>query len=205
MDEPLLAQTRNELPYYLRATSCPACGGGPLTQVRSAAAKAAGRGADPDSDATVRVRCRKCGARRTLHFRWLNDVPPDAEEADFINPTAAPSRIVDLAQWVSLCSLFADSAEKAQSPVEARALACQAGLCLAEALKFHADGELPPDSAFFHESSVAASRANPANYTRTRLQELKAALPTPAHRSEASGESRPSKSQRRAWWKFWPK
>jgi len=79
----------------------------------------------------------------------------------------------------------------ASSPAETRRNARQAALCLAEALKFHGQEELPPESAFFCEASRAAYRANPANYARTRLRELQALLPAPAGHAETDAEQSP--------------
>ena len=204
MAQPLWAHTPNEVRYYLMVTSCADCGHGPLVpgKPRPAGEQGAGEGGAARR-ASVQTRCRHCGTRRTFHFRWDHDVAADAEGADGINPTDQPSRIVDLAQWVSLHWLLAESARSDPSPAGSRALGRQASLCLAEALKFFADGELPPPSAFFCEASRAAYRENPANYAHTPLRELQAMLPAPARHD--STDAAAAQNDPHAWWRFWEK
>jgi len=196
MDEPLRAHTSNELHYYLMVTPCAHCGRGPLVP-EMADLPVAG------SEATVRARCKRCGFEAALRFRWDHDVPADADDADCINPSREPSRIVDLGQWVSLYYLFSDSAASAGSPVDARTSARQASLCLSEALKFYGEEELPPQSAFFCEASSSAFRENPAHFARTRLRDLQAMLPAPAHRPAPAPSRQPGGAN--PWWKFWEK
>ncbi|MGB2823668.1 MAG: hypothetical protein WBF17_21990, partial [Phycisphaerae bacterium] len=182
MDEPLRAHTSNELHFFLMVTPCAHCGRGPLVPEGIDLPAAGGEGdPDPLREATIRTHCKRCGFEADFRFRWEHDVPADADGPGCVNPSRQPSRIVDLGQWVSLYHMFSESAASADSPVDARRSARQASLCLSEALKFYRDEELPPESALFREASAAAFRENPANFARTRLRDLQAMLPAPAH------------------------
>jgi len=205
MDEPLRAQTPNEVPYYLMVTSCAGCGRGSLAPVEppEPAGDALRQGPGP-REAVVYARCRRCGRDHTFRFRWQHDVPAAADDPDGINPTDQPSRIIDLGQWVGLYCHFSDASSSAEPPGESRRLARRAALCLAEALKFHAGAELPPESAFSCEASAAAYRQNPANYARTRLRELQALLPAAAHRAHPDAGGADAHASH-SWWRFWEK
>jgi len=168
----------------------------------------AGRLADklaPDSQdlLTLRAHCSNCHAQRTFHVQLVK-VSDDQ-----------PSEVVDLAQWVGLYHLYSDEMDKADSPAETRRTARLAAQCLAEALKFYSQEEMPPESAFGKAESVAAFRNNPANFARTRLQGLQAMLPAVGRTAFDGGEtdSDPDKTlgnepdtetaTRKAWWKIW--
>ncbi len=197
MDAPLTLRTPTELLYYLRVAPCARCEHGPL-QLREPADQ--WHRGKPDRAADVRVCCAHCGQVTTLAVRWDRDAGDDPEEC--INPAERPSEAVDLAQWVSLYYLFAEQADAADTPAGTRRAAGRARLCLAEALKFYDDGELPPETALFSESSRAAFEANPANYARTRLRELQAMLPVPMP-GHAHADAPDAAAADRPWWKFW--
>ena len=201
MSELLSAHTSNELHYYLMVASCAACGGGPLVLASGDLPGGAPRNPGQARQASVATRCKRCGEQATFRFRWDRDVVADADDSDCINPSAEPSRIIDLGQWIGLYYLFSESASAAGKPVEARRAARQASLCLAEALKFYGDEELPPEAAFFCEAPATAYRENPANFARTRLLELMAMLPAPAHHSPAPPAG--AGEEPHAWWRFW--
>jgi len=191
MDEPLRVHSPKELEFFLEVTPCARCGHGPLA-VR--AAKAAGKVAAGELPAAVRTHCRNCNAQRTFHVEWIK------QAAD------QPSEVVDLAQWVGLYFLYADQIGKAQAPAEARAAARRATQCLAEALKFYGPDEMPPESAFRNEQSLAAFHDSPATFARTRLRELQAMLPVAADAGRAGqGDDKPhdAPDAHKAWWKWW--
>ena len=201
MDEPLWAQTPNELHYYLLVTPCAQCGRGPLVPQRPEPAAAGEEGASPASrQAVVRTQCKRCNAKADFHFRWEYVEPADAADPDCINPSDEPSRIIDLGQWVGLYHMFSAEAGSSRTPAETHRASRQAWLCLAEALKFFAGEEFPPESAFVTESSIRAYRANQANYAHTHLRDLQAMLPAP---SLASQPAPPKQAGARAWWRFW--
>ncbi len=152
---------------------------------------------------TLRAHCSNCRAQRTFHIQWVK-VPGDP-----------PSEVVDLAQWVGLYHLYADKIDKADSPAQSRATARLAAQCLAEALKFYAQEEMPAESAFRKAESIAAFQNNPANFAKTRLRGLEAMLPAvgnedcggdeidraPAKDSDKDSDKEPA--TQKAWWKIW--
>jgi hypothetical protein len=195
VDEPLQAHTLNEVRYYLMVTPCQACGKGPwevLTPNGTAAAEPVG---------LARARCRHCGAEREFRFRCDAPSPTHGVEAETINPTDEPSRIVDLGEWLSLFYLLIEAAASQESKPATRREGYRAALCLAEALKFYGDDELPPASAFFSERSAAAYRQHPESFARQRLRDMQAKLPKldAMHRRL----QREDRGGRRGWWRFW--
>ena len=79
----------------------------------------------------------------------------------------------------------------------------QAALCLAEALKFYGQEEMPAESAFHKAESLAAFRNNPANFARTRLRELQAMLPAASDSPGRGADPDNMPAARKAWWKIW--
>lgn len=195
MDVPLRAHTFNEVRYYLMVTPCQACGQGPWEIASPAALPPTGRAV------AVRAHCRKCHAEREFSFVIEHEAPASGVDAETINPTDAPSRIVDLGQWLSLFYLLVESGAREQVAPEARMAQFRATLCLAEALKFYADDELPPASAFFSAQSAASFRDHPEGFARQKLRDMQGRLPTlglMARRLKKEVQSR-----RRRWWRFW--
>lgn len=179
MDDPLAVHSPREFEFFLEVVGCVRCRRGPLRVPASREPKAPA----PGREEAIRTRCQHCKAQRTFHVAWT-DAPPEL-----------PSEVVDLAQWVGLYFQYADRMEKAEDPAEARDAATRAATCLAEALKFYDDDEMPPESAFRAPTSVAAFQSNPATFARTHLRELKAMLPV----QRAAGA--PSDVDKKAWWK----
>lgn len=198
MDEPLRVHSPKELKFLLEVTPCARCGRGLMV----------GRLTDklaPDSQGivTLRARCSNCHAQRTFHIQFVK--VSDNQ----------PSEVVDLAQWVGLYHLYADEMDKADSPTDTRRTARLAAQCLAEALKFYAQEEMPPESAFRKAESVAAFRNNPANFARTHLRGLEAMLPAVGRtafdgdETDRDSDKEPGKGSdnetaaSKAWWKIW--
>lgn len=189
------AHTLNEVRYYLTVTVCPACGKGPR-EIDHA------DGPDPDSRLTlVTARCRHCAHEEQLEFLCRYDVPSDGVEAEMINPDTEPSCLIDLAQWLSLFYLLVESAAEDRSPVATRCRGYQAALCLAEALKFYGDDELPPRAAFFCEASAEVFHMHLEKFARQKLRDMQAKLP--ALSVMARRVARDDRSARRPWWRFW--
>ena len=189
MDTPLQARTANEARYYLLVTPCDACGRGPYVPQDDRQDMPPGRAA------RLPARCKSCGREREFTF-----VCERAGDGECINPADAPSRIVDVAQWLSLYYMLAESADDQDDPTRARLGSRRAALCLAEALKFYEAGEeLPPASAFFSDTTAASFRLRPENFARQKLQELRARLPVAGEALDPAG----STEKRRPWWRFW--
>jgi len=171
MHEPLPAHTFSEAKCYL--TACEACGGGPW-EIESTRPPESSR-----KTTLVVAHCRSCRARRTFTFLCGPEGAGEVTEDACINPTDAPSRIIDLGQWLSLFYMQAESASSQASASAARRCGRYAASCLAEALKFYrADaGELPPGSAFFTPASAEAFREHPEEFARQKLRDMQARLP----------------------------
>lgn len=194
-NEPLPAHSWAEIHYYLRVTPCPDCGKGPWRAVPVSQADAA--------DIDLTAACENCGHTRTFRF-IAPENPPGDEDFEPINPTDQPSRIIDVGQWLSLFHLFIETASREADKPVARRLGYQAAQCLAEALKFYRDNELPDESAVWTEASRIALRDHPSKFARQRLRDMQAKLPplpAMARRVQSDQDRRPSPSRR--WWQFW--
>lgn len=193
MDQPLRARTFNEVRYYLTVCSCEACGKGPWIIDQAEAPK------EPQEVTTVTAHCKSCHATRDFSFTCAH-IPPEDED-QCVNPTDSPSQIVDLGQWLGLHALMLDKAEAADSPNEAHQTAYQAGLCLAEALKFYGDDELPDKSVFFSHTSEIAFERHPESFSKQKLRDMLASLPA-MHRTHPTGPPE-QPDEDREWWQFW--
>ena len=196
MDGTLQASTVNEVRYYLMVTPCPQCLKGPweIDKVQSIAGDTPG--------AQVEAHCQNCQTQRSFQFNCAFPDSAAGGDEDCVNPGLAPSRLIDLGQWLSLFYLMVESAAAQTSKHEARRLGYRAALCLAEALKFYpTGGDLPPESAFFSPKTLEGFRLHPANFASQRLRDMQAKLPdlramgrrVQAERADA----------RRPWWRFW--
>jgi hypothetical protein len=173
---------------------CASCGKGPWIVDAPEVPSAAGR------PTTIRAHCKGCQTSREFTFVFAHDLPADAP-AETINPSPAPSEIVDLAQWMSLFYHLVEASSSQPDRPEARRLGYRAALCLAEALKFYEDDELPPDTAFFARSSLESYREHPEKFARQRLRDMQAKLPSLEQME--SRLARDERGTRRRWWQFW--
>jgi len=191
----LRAHTFNELRYYLQVTPCPRCGKGPLQPATDVAPGRAGR------VMSIPTSCRACGERAALDIVYEHDSPSDEIGVEMINPTDEPSRIVDLAQWLSLFHMLVERAWGEQDKPQVRRLGFRAALCLAEALKFYGDNELPDESAFFTPESKAAFHEHPEKFARQRLRDILTRLPALPQMARRVAKDETRVKRRR--WKFW--
>ncbi len=192
--QPLPARSLAECYLFLMVTPCPQCGEGGL----------AGDDARTSNDglrlfADLAARCSECHRETRLRF----ELPPAAIHSissDRISRDASPSRLIDVVQWVTLFRMITAAADRQIDKAESRRLGYEAAQCLDEALKFYEqENDLPPDSAFFHERSRTACREHPDRYSRDRLINLRAKLPSveAMERTLAKGNK-----PRRKWWPF---
>ena len=193
MDDRIQLRTINELRYYLMAEPCPACGKGPWLACADATPAA-------NVPSEVEVRCEHCSKRRRIAFVCEHPVPSDGPESELINPTDEPSRVVDLAQWLSLFYGLLESASAQRQSAATRRAGYRAALCLAEALKFYEDDELPPATAFYSDRTRETFREHPESFARQRLRDMQAKLPT---LGAMARRLKQDKRMRRPWWKFW--
>ncbi|MFQ5414041.1 MAG: hypothetical protein ACE5E6_06240 [Phycisphaerae bacterium] len=201
----LPANSLAEAHLYLMVTPCDACGDGPLVggDAVSLDATCVAPTNDPNTVSAVRITtsCKACGASGSLtctmpHGRGTDPAGGPAT----INPTDHPSRIIDVAQWLTLFRTIVEAAHRETDKVRARELGIEAARCLDEALKFYddPDSELPPDDALFHEPSRRAYRTSPQHFARKRLLDLRSKLPSIA----AMNAKRHTPTPKRPWWRF---
>ena len=197
-DTPLVAHSLAEAYLYLMATPCAACGKGLLKGEDA-------RPIEGDRDpmvVSIAVACGACDAREEYRFELPQGLGTDPNGGPaVVNPTDEPSKAIDVAQWITLFRMIAEAAAKETDKVEARRLGLESAQCLEEALKFYddADNDLPPSEAFFHATSRERLAKTPEQFSRQRLIELRAKLPTIAvMRSHAATEHKPRK---RRWWR----
>lgn len=175
-DAPLVAHSLAEVHLYILATPCATCGRGPL---RGGEVEPCD---DPAGGMTVGVTAT-CGSCQSV-TRWTFQLsgPPQAGspvQESVVNSTNEPSRILDVAQWLTLFRMMTEAAGKELNKPATRRLALEAAQCLDEALKFfEEDNDLPTKDAFFHDDSRERFRDHPEQFSRQRLLHLRSKLPT---------------------------
>jgi hypothetical protein len=162
-----------EIRLFFLVTPCRACGKGPLTQKPPAelAAKRAAVG--------VISQCAACGDQTDYTFIVHDPNEPATGMSHSLRQTQDPSRIIDVADWLTLSQMLQQTAAGATDRAEARRLRIEAGQCLDEALKFFTDenNDLPPAEAFFSRASRERLRRSPQLFSRQRLLNLRGSLP----------------------------
>ncbi len=206
-DDMLVTHSVAEAHFYLMATACTSCGQGPLVGQEAHPVDAA-PGLVPEGDkkesenVTVRlwritVTCAACQSVTSPTFqipRELAGVP--AGETVVVNPTDEPSRILDVGQWIMLFRMITERAARETDKIQARHLGLEATQCLEEALKFYddLDNDLPPPEALFTDASRTRFRKAPEQFSRRRLIDLRAKLPSQsAMRASLS-------AKKKHWW-----
>ena len=198
-DLPLIAHSLAEAYLYFEATPCATCRKGPLRPTATPRFDHVGDKALVSID----VACHACRAATTMAFELPGGLAAGGRDSDEVNPTDESSRIIDVAQWITLWRLLSELAGRKTDRSEARQLALGAAQCLEEALKFYdeVDNDLPPPEAFFHDSSRRSFRENPAEFTKRRLINLRSKLPA---KSAVLSRSSPSRQEsKKRWWRPW--
>lgn len=196
MNAPLKASTLNEVHYYLMVTPCPSCSKGPL------GLSFLPEGIRPGQPFAVKAACAGCSVASEFHFTTDHELPADPIGSQTINPAPSPSRLIDLAQWLSLFHMMLQVASAQAGRADTRRQGYQAALCMAEALKFYDDNELPPESAFFHASTLETFGQHPEKFARQRLRDMQAKLPTLGKMAGRLSKDCPERPLRK-WWQFW--
>ena len=201
--EPLAANSWTEVYFYLKVTPCGDCGQGPW-EMQAKQQEPPAAQAEDGADRSLRARCVHCGVQREFLFRCIES--PHGRQLEPlglepVNPTGQPSRIIDLAGWLSLFYMLVESASKAPDKAIGRRLTFQAAQCLDEALKFYADDDLPSANAFFSERSRQTFADHPEKFTRERLRQMRTKLPdlNVMVRRLAGDEA----ANKKRWWQFW--
>lgn len=182
-DTPLVAHSYREIELFFMVTPCEACHQGPLKGLAgSQELTAASQENQTDSflQGKLSVSCTHCGHLCEMWFAWPESAGPRLSgAAEIINATDEASRLIDVAQWLTLCRMQLESAEHERDKQKARRLRIDAGRCITEALQFYdeVDNDLPPAEAFFHEVSRRQASQNPDHFSRQKLINLRARLP----------------------------
>lgn len=189
----LHAHSIAEIHLFLMATPCEECGRGPL-EASPRPRPPAGRKAAFELHAA----CQACDREHHYTFTLAPDAPADDPDDLYptVNPTDNPSEILDVGQWIVLFRVVLEAAGKEPAKIEARRLGYEAGQCLAEALKFYEDNDLPPESAVRCASTRARLRDHPEQFSKEHLLARRAKLPA------ISIRARPER-RRQPWWRFW--
>ena len=161
----------------------------------------------------VAATCSACGTRRTFRFH-LDAHGGSKGPIRQVNPTAEPSRALDVVEWMTLAEFYlgrieqlTESVRKAQSLLDARQ-------CLEEALKFYRprdDG--PPASALWSDASRRKVAEGAKTFRRTTVEAMLDRLPPLERLRQADSldqktfektvRERAKARRRRRWWQFW--
>ena len=193
--KPLSAHSILEAHLYVMLQVCPECDAGPLEVADN-------NTEEHHIDDIIRLDCAcpECSEKTVYRFR-IDSRWAAASEPPLINPTDEPSKLIDIAQWLTLYHILIARSKEASDRTASRGEAYQAALCIAEALKFYEpDNDLPPASAFFSDLAREQARSHPAFFARDKLLSMQTGLPD-LRATKAVTSSKPA----RKWWKFWQK
>ena len=193
--KPLLAHSILEAHLYVMLQVCPECDAGPMEVADQ-------NTEEHHIDDIIRLDCAcpECREKEAYRFR-IDSRWAAASEPPLINPTDKPSKLIDIAQWLTLYHTVIARSKEASDRTASRGEAYQAALCIAEALKFYEpDNDLPPASAFFSDQAREQARTHPAFFARDKLLSLQAGLPDLRATQAVTNAKSPPK-----WWKFWQK
>ena len=197
-DSPLFAHSLMEARLYLMVTPCPSCRQGPLSDPKPHAVCEEGA----RSVVAIDAACAACHAAITTTFQLPGGITVNDEDGPVpINLTDDPSRIIDVAQWLTLFRIVSEQAARESDKIQARRLGIEAAQCLEEALKFYdeIDNDLPPEEAFFHEGSRQRFRDNPEQFSRKRVINLRSTLPFRSPTRSDASSWKPGDKPR--WWR----
>jgi hypothetical protein len=159
------------------------------------------------------ARCYKCKAERTFHFHLDARAGPK-DPVRQVNPTAEPSRALDVAEWIDLAEFYLGRIERLQAPAEKAQSLLDARQCLEEALKFYGpEDETPPAAALRSEESRRKASRQAAAFRRSTLLEMLERIPSVERlrKADAIEQKEFEKAVRRRakervgreWWEFW--
>ncbi len=193
--KPRTAHSILEAHLYVMLQACAECDVGPL--------EVSGRNTEErhiDDIIRLDCACPGCGEKAAYRFR-IDSRWAAASEPPLINPTDEPSKLIDIAQWLTLYHILIARSKEASERTASRGEAYQAALCIEEALKFYEpDNDLPPAPAFFSDLAREQARTHPAFFARDKLLSMQTGLPD----LRATQAVTRAKSSRK-WWKFWQK
>jgi hypothetical protein len=204
-DETVHVHSVQEEYFYMMVHRC-ACGGAWLGQEQKVETNG------PPLRHRIEAACSGCKTNRTFRFE-LAAPPNPAGAVREINPTAEPSRALDVAEWVDLAFFYMGRIPRLTQPLDRAQSLLDARQCLEEALKLYPpDAEAPPADALWSDASRAKVAARPAAYRRSALQGMLAKLPPMdrlrmADKMEQKEFNKAVKALARhrtgPWWQFW--
>jgi hypothetical protein len=200
-DAALPAHSLAEAYLFFMVAPCPRCDHGPLD---AGTAKVTEDFASHTTKiARIQATCRACARAVDYDFRLPADGVPRGADPVVVNPADEPSRLIDVGQWLTLFRVMTEAASRECDRVQARHLGLEAAQCLEEALKFYTDSEsdFPPPEAFFHDASRKRFYDHPKQFSRERLVDLRAKLPTQSA-MRASLVSPPQPPKKKPWWRW---
>ena len=161
----------------------------------------------------VAATCSRCGTGRTFRFQLDTHRGPKGPIRE-VNPTADPSRALDVVEWMNLAEFYlgrigrlTESVQKAQSLLDGRQ-------CLEEALKCYGpEDDAPPASAVWSEAGRRKLAERADTFRRTTIEAMLDRLP-PMHRLrqadsldqkafEKAVKERAKARVGRKWWQVW--
>ena len=194
--EPVVVNSSTEAVFYVMLLTCQKCSGRVWPRWNEASQN--------NYQIVLPTTCGGCQRADSVTFDasridpalWIGEPREWAEqwlvgETLSINPTSGPSRVIDVADWLTLYIMLTTLAQNMSAssvPTSAeqnvanrrriRRLQFRAGQCISEALKFYdVDNDLPPDDAFFTDQHRKHARAHPELFLRQRLTDLRLKLP----------------------------
>ena len=160
----------------------------------------------------VEGQCFKCKARRTFLFS-IDSQANSKGPVRQVNPTAEPSRALDVAQWMDLAQFYLGRIDRLKTPVEKAQSLLDARQCIEEALKFYGPGDdAPPPTALWSDAWRKKAAAQSENFRRAALAAMLEKIPPMDRLREADkmeqrefekGVRALAKQRVGKWWHFW--
>jgi hypothetical protein len=191
--------------FYLMVHHC-ACGGPWMTESQQIEENG------PHPRHRIEARCFKCKSQRTFLFS-IDSQGTSKEPVRQVNPTAEPSRALDVVQWMDLAQFYLGRIERLKTPVEKAQSLLDARQCIEEALKFYAPtDDAPPHTAIWSDDSRKKAAARPETFRRAALVAMLEKIPAMDRLREADkmeqrefekGVRAIAKQRVGKWWQFW--
>ena len=161
---------------------------------------------------TLHARCVRCGGAQSFHF-ILDSSAESKPVLRQINPTPAPSRAIDAAEWMDLARFYLGRIPRLTKPLERAQSLLDARQCLEEALKFYGPGDDdPPPSALWSKKSRKKVAQQRDAFRRTSIAAMLDKIPPMDRLRQADKmEQREfekalttlAKARVGRWWQFW--
>ncbi len=205
-DDPVHVHGVQEEYFYLMVHPC-ACGGvwqSDSQEVAEDAARVLHR---------VAATCFTCGARRTFPFQLDTHGGPKGPIRQ-VNPTAEPSRALDVAEWMGLAKFYLGRIEQLTESVRRAQSLLDARQCLEEALKFYGPhDDAPPASALWSDESRRTAADQADTFRRSTIETMLDRLPPLDRLRQADSldqkafergvKERAKARVGRKWWQVW--